>query len=91
MLACVQSEAAVVGLSMASMKSIEANRRAFYRQLKKVVEKADVLLIVLDARDPMVRCAPSPCPALPCLCRCAPMHRAQRSVYSCAVATRRDV
>ncbi len=43
------------GLSMASMKSIEANRRAFYRQLKKVVEKADVILVVLDARDPLVR------------------------------------
>ena len=42
------------------MKSIEANRRAFYRQLKKVVEKADVILVVLDARDPLVCALSSP-------------------------------
>lgn len=47
--------ASAVAVSHSAMRSIESNRRAFYRQLKKVVEKADVILVVLDARDPMVR------------------------------------
>lgn len=29
-------------------------RRAFFHQLKEVISKSDVIMIVLDARDPMV-------------------------------------
>ena len=29
-------------------------RRAFFHQLKEVINKSDVIMIVLDARDPMV-------------------------------------
>ena len=31
----------------------EGSRRAYYREFKKVVEASDVILEVLDARDPM--------------------------------------
>lgn len=29
-------------------------RRAFFHQLKEVINRSDVIIIVLDARDPMV-------------------------------------
>ena len=29
------------------------SRKAYYRELKKVIEASDVLIEVLDARDPM--------------------------------------
>ncbi|CAN0496448.1 unnamed protein product, partial [Ectocarpus sp. 12 AP-2014] len=31
----------------------QSSRRAYFRELKKVVETADVILEVLDARDPL--------------------------------------
>ena len=50
-------------------KAIESNRRAFYRHLRNVVNKADVLLEVLDARDPMVCVCVAVCVWL-CVCVC---------------------
>ena len=43
----------------ASVRSAAATQthRAFYKHLRKVVEAADVVVEVLDARDPMVRAA----------------------------------
>ena len=32
---------------------VENTKRAYYRELRKIVETADVVLVVLDARDPL--------------------------------------
>ena len=34
-------------------KQMAQSRKAYYRELKKVLEEADVIIEVLDARDPM--------------------------------------
>lgn len=39
-------------------RAAENSRRAFYRQLRSVVAKADIILEVLDARDPLACRAP---------------------------------
>ena len=39
--------------SAAVARAGNTNRRAFYRQLKQLLDKADVLVEVLDARDPL--------------------------------------
>eukprot|EP01025_Chloroclados_australasicus_P052547 TRINITY_DN6129_c0_g2_i1.p2 TRINITY_DN6129_c0_g2~~TRINITY_DN6129_c0_g2_i1.p2 ORF type:complete len:466 (+),score=68.64 TRINITY_DN6129_c0_g2_i1:94-1491(+) len=49
------------------MKGVDNSRRAFYREFKKVVELSDVILQVLDARDPMA-------------CRCLDVESYVRSV-----------
>ena len=36
-------------------KAAVSTHRAFYKHLRKVVEAADVVVEVLDARDPLVR------------------------------------
>jgi len=41
-----------------ALSEAASNRKAFYRHLRTVVEKADVILEVLDARDPMACRAP---------------------------------
>ena len=44
------------GMDLGSLTVSQAatqTRRAFYRELRKVVEKSDIILEVLDARDPM--------------------------------------
>ena len=40
-------------------KAGESTRRAFYRHLRTVMEQADILLCVLDARDPLSCRAPA--------------------------------
>ena len=37
----------------ANAKSLTQSRKAFVKELKKVVEQADVLIEVLDGRDPI--------------------------------------
>jgi nuclear GTP-binding protein len=44
---------------IANARAGESTRRAFYRQLKAVMEKADIILEVLDARDPLACRAPA--------------------------------
>ena len=41
-------------VSSANTKAGKQTRRAFYKHLRKVVEAADVIVEVLDARDPLV-------------------------------------
>eukprot|EP01023_Acetabularia_acetabulum_P068243 TRINITY_DN9626_c0_g1_i2.p1 TRINITY_DN9626_c0_g1~~TRINITY_DN9626_c0_g1_i2.p1 ORF type:complete len:520 (-),score=109.44 TRINITY_DN9626_c0_g1_i2:269-1615(-) len=52
---------------MAPIKGVDTSRRAFYREFKKVVELSDVIIQVLDARDPVS-------------CRCLDVERYVRSV-----------
>ena len=40
-------------------KAGESTRRAFYRHLKSVMEQADIIVVVLDARDPLACRAPA--------------------------------
>lgn len=47
--------------------SADNTRRGFYREFKKVVSQADVVIEVLDARDPLA-------------CRCVDIERYIRSV-----------
>jgi len=45
--------------SSGNAKAGESTRRAFYRHLRTVMEQADILLCVLDARDPLSCRAPA--------------------------------
>jgi len=36
--------------------AVASNKRAYYKHMRQVVERADVVVEVLDARDPLVRC-----------------------------------
>ena len=44
-------------------RAAQQTRRAFFHQLKEVINRSNVIIIVLDARDPMV------CLSLFWLCR----------------------
>jgi hypothetical protein len=48
---CVVQKKVAPGL----LSSSPSNQKALYRSLRRIVEDADVLLEVLDARDPLVR------------------------------------
>ena len=39
--------------SRAGRADVENTKRAYYRELRKIVQTADVILVVLDARDPL--------------------------------------
>eukprot|EP01024_Parvocaulis_polyphysoides_P008549 TRINITY_DN12541_c0_g1_i2.p1 TRINITY_DN12541_c0_g1~~TRINITY_DN12541_c0_g1_i2.p1 ORF type:complete len:580 (-),score=92.77 TRINITY_DN12541_c0_g1_i2:322-2061(-) len=53
--------------AMLPMKGVDNSRRAFYREFKKVVDLSDVIIQVLDARDPIS-------------CRCLDVERYVRSI-----------
>ena len=48
-----QEQTAVNELSDGTVAAGQASRRAYLKELKKVVDSADILLQVLDARDPV--------------------------------------
>jgi len=43
---------ALIGEDGEDAKKMAQSRRAYYKELKKVIEAADVVIEVLDARDP---------------------------------------
>lgn len=49
----VQAEAEAAEPAEAAGRFYDSSKRSFYREFKSVVENADVILQVLDARDPM--------------------------------------
>ena len=46
-------------ISASAGRAGEQTRRAFYKHIKVLMEKADILLVVLDARDPLACRAPA--------------------------------
>ena len=47
---------------------VDGSRKAYYREFKRVVELSDVVLEVLDARDPLGCRCPQVCSAVPPCC-----------------------
>ena len=50
---CAAQASAAAREGVREDRAAEQSRRAFFRQLKRVVESSDVILQVLDARDPL--------------------------------------
>ena len=49
----VQEQELALSSSRAGKADVENTKRAYYRELRKIVDTADVILVVLDARDPL--------------------------------------